>query len=356
MKLGEREVDNVMRFISEGDNFSIFYHLDGDGITSAVLLATALKRLGKNVSYYRPTNYEDFTNGINMDEVTDRIILCDIAGQPVEKGLGLFSGKSICLLDHHELIEGKNFPYINPKMWGDDTYTPCALLTYRLFEDKLKDLDWVAMMGWISDAGPKDDKEFGLRTLKKYNMEPGKHDFLLDNAFGRAAEMTNNMIIEYGRAGADEAVGILLSSNSLAEFMDNERVKNASKKVDKNIAELLDEFDERSERVIDLIYFFEMPSSKKRYAATLSTALSLNKYRNNVVVIMTKVKGDVEKVSIRATGLKVRLPEALREVFKHIKGSGGGHDQASGAQIRPEDTDKFKSLIAAELEKQLKSG
>lgn len=355
MKLGEKEVQKLMKFIEENDDFSIFYHIDGDGITSAVLLTNALRRLGKNVAFYRPTNYEDFENGINLSEATKNIIICDLDGHPLIKNIDMFAGRNLCLIDHHELISGETFPYVNPKAWGDNTYTPCSLLVYYLFEGLLKDLDWVAMIGWISDAGAKDSKEFGLRILKKYEMDRGKHEFLLDNAFGRAAEMTNNMIIEHGRIGADEAVGVFLASNSLNDFMDNERIRSASVRVDKNLKSLLDEFDGRSERSGDRIYFFEVDPKKKRYSSTLATALGLNRYSNSVIVIMTKVKADTMKISIRATGLKVRIPDALREVFKQIKGSGGGHDQAAGAQIRPEDKDRFKLLFSDEIKKQLAS-
>jgi single-stranded DNA-specific DHH superfamily exonuclease len=347
------EVKKVFDFIKERDRFSIFYHIDGDGITSAVLLTAALKNFGKEVVFYRPTNYEDFENGIGMSEVTENIIICDLDGHQMQRNFGQFNGRNVCLIDHHEIVNAENFIYINPKMWGDLTYTPCALLIYRLFEDKIKDLDWIAMIGWISDAGAKDDKSFGIKTLEKYGMERGKHEFFFDNDFGRAAEMTNNMIIEYGREGADEVVGMLLSSNSVKDFMENERLKSASNKVDRNLKYLADDFDKRSECVEDLIYFFEMPSSKKRYSPALSTMLGLNKYKNNVIVIMTRIKGDVMKISMRATGLSIRLPDILRAIFKQIKGSGGGHDQASGAEIRPEDKEKFKVLFAEEVKKQL---
>ncbi len=353
MKLGEKEVQEIMKFIEENDDFSIFYHLDGDGVTSATLLSTALSRLGKKVSFYRPTNYEDFENGIAMSEITKNIIICDLDGHPLQKNIGLFENRNVCLIDHHELITDPGFAYINPKMWGDMTYTPCALLVYKLFEKVISDIDWVAMIGWISDAGPKDNKEFGLSVLKKYSIPIGKHDFLLDTVFGEAAMMTNNMIIEHGRAGADEALGILLSSNSLAEFMENERIKQTSGKVDKNLKSLIEEFKTRSECVGDIIYFFEMDASKKRYSSTLSTALGLNEYRKNVVVIMTKVRADILKVNMRATELNVDIPSALRKIFEHIKGSGGGHAQASGAQIRPEDRDKFKLLFSKEIRAQL---
>lgn len=338
----------VMKFLKDNDDFSIFYHLDCDGITSAALLTEAINRLGKRVYAYRPTNYEDFKPHLDLSDFSKNIIICDVAGTVVGRNISLFSGKNLCVLDHHELAEPECDVYVNPKMWGDDVYTPCALLTYRLLKGLVKDLDWVSLIGTLSDAGGKENKDFVFDVCKKYGVEPGSHEFLLDNIFGRAGELINNMVIEYERHGADEALGILLLSKSLKELMDNERLRSTTEKIDKNIKSLIVEFATKSEKRDNLIYFFEMDPEKRRYASTLSTVLSMHGYGDRVIVIMTKVKNSVEKISIRASNVGIDLPDILKHVFKHMKGSGGGHKPAAGAQIEPNDKEKFKKLFVEE--------
>ncbi len=345
-------VTRVMDFIKKNDNFSIFYHLDSDGITSAVILSTALEKMGKRVYSFRVTNYEDFEKGIDLSYFSDNIILCDM--QPSKSFMDRFNNRKLCVIDHHELIDNDNIVYINPKMWGDMTYTPCSLLTYRLFKDFIPELDWVAAIGVAGDSGGKENGDFVRKVAKRNVVQLKNDEYLFDNDFGLASIMIGSMTLQYGRIGAEEAVGIIKSTPSLKDLIENQRLVSASASAKKELLSLREHFEQKKELYDDLVYFFEANPLKKRYSSSLITPLSLEKeYYGKVIVFMTRINSKTTRVNIRANGVNIKLPEVLKEIFKEINGNGGGHNMAAAAAIRPTDTEKFKRLFLEESKKNI---
>lgn len=353
MKIGENETETIIRYLKENDSFSIFYHLDGDGITSAAIITRTLEKLGKTVNGLRPTNYEDFENGIDLSEFNQNLIICDM--QVWEKVLPELKTKNLCIIDHHELIDHQGMTYINPKMWGDLRYTPCALVTYRALEKLSPELDWVSAIGLVSDSGGKENSAFLRAVAQKYNVNLKDDEYLYNNDFGVAASMLNSITLQNGRIGAEESLGILLSSNSLHELLNNQRLISVNNHVKAEVEKIKASFEHAKENYNDTIFFFDVDPRKKRYSSSVITPLSLDKmYYGKVLVFMTHINGDTLRINMRSNGLNIKLPDVLREVFKKIKGNGGGHNSAAGASIRPSDKDKFKSLFVEEIEKGIK--
>ncbi|MCL5018020.1 MAG: DHHA1 domain-containing protein [Candidatus Parvarchaeota archaeon] len=347
-----KEAKEVLDFIKNNDNFSIFYHLDSDGIISAVILSEAIEKLGKSVYAFRVSNYEDFEKGIDMSYFSDNVILCDM--QPTKDFIERLSSRKLCVIDHHEVIDQGSSVYINPKMWGDNTYTPCSLLMYKLFDDIVPELDWVAAIGLIGDSGGKVNGSFIKGVAKKYSVKLKDDEYLSDNDFGLASNMINSMTLEYGRSGAEEAVGIIKSSNSLKGLLENHRLISASTNANKELGLLREYFENRKELYDELVYFLDVDPTKKRYSSTLITPVSLEKgYYGKIIVFMTKINSHTLRVNIRANGVNIKLPQVLRETFKNIRGTGGGHDMAAAAAIRPQDENKFKSLFLEEAKKNI---
>ena len=338
-------IKGVREFISRNNDFTVFYHLDTDGIVSAVLLTAALKKMNKGVYYYRPTNYEDYKN-IDMGEYSRNIIICDM--QIREDQLQLFKDKNLCIIDHHQLINADLPAYANPKIWEDYTYTPCSLLVYRIFQQEINELDWAAAIGLVGDSGGKENPDFVKKTAEKYGIKIGKDDFMYDNDFGKAAGMIGSMTTLYNREGADEALGILINSNSIADVLNNQKLVFADKKVREELEKLKKDFKEKAWKS-GKVYFYELDQKKKRYSSTLVTELSFDKnYYGNVLVFMTKINGRTMRLNLRANGVEIKLPVILNNIFKKMKGEGGGHDKAAGGSIDYKDMEKFKKLFLEE--------
>ncbi len=353
MEEGVAEIKKIINYIQENNDFSIFYHLDGDGIASAAIIIKAIEYQHKDINSVRPTNYEDFEGKIDLSEFSDNIILCDM--QVSNSFLLELKTKNSCIIDHHELIDYIGIHYINPKMWGDNTYTPCSLLTYRIFESIVPESGWIAAIGLVSDAGGKEQREWLKTAATKYGVKLKEDEYLYDNEFGLAASMLNSMTVRYGREGADEALGILLKTKSLATLINNEKLLSANNTVKNEIHLLRAGFEHEAEQYEDLVYFYEVPRMKKRYSSAVITPLSIGpEYYGKVIVFMSKIKADTMRINMRANGLDVKLPVVLKSIFRKIKGNGGGHDHATGATIHPKDKEKFKLSLVEEIKRQLK--
>ncbi len=345
-------IKRVRDYVSQHDDFSIFYHMDGDGVVSCALLNKVLSSMGKNIVHYRATNYEDFDR-LDLSEYTKNIIICDI--NVSEKNLEAFRNHSTCVIDHHELISGDGIVYLNPKMWGDDTYTPCSLVVYRIFSDLLGGYEWIAAVGIASDSGGKSNKDFMEFAAEKSGIKLGSDEYAHDNDFGKCADMVGSLINIYNRDGSDEALGILISGKDLNETIKNERLLAAEKHVRKELDELFKRFEDEKE-VHGKVIFFKLDPKKKRYSSTLVTTLSFKpEYSNSIILFMTRINSRLIRINARASNVEgVSLPAAFREVFKTIKGTGGGHDKAAGASIEAKDEETFKKLILDALDNQLK--
>ncbi len=341
-------VDSVRKYILDNNDFTIFYHLDTDGIVSATLLTNVLKIMKKEVYSYRPTNYEDYEK-MDMSEYSKNIVVCDM--QIREDQLPLFKDKNLCIIDHHQLLKSSEIAYANPKLWGDNTYTPCSLVVYKIFEGEIKNLDWLAAIGLIGDSGGKENNDFVNKTADKYRIKLGTDEFMYDNDFGSAASMIGSMTTVYGREGADEALGILLSINSIAEVLNNQKFIYADKKVKNELQKLEKDFEDNAEHN-GKVYFYELDPKKKKYSSTLVTELSFNKkYYGSILVFMTKINARMTRLNMRANGVEIKLPVILKSIFEQMKGEGGGHDKASGGLIASKDTARFKELFLKEIAK-----
>ncbi len=339
-------IEKVRNFVEKNNDFTIFYHFDTDGIVSAALLTEALKTFKKGVYYYRPTNYEDYEK-MDMEEYSQNIIVCDM--QIREDQLTLFKRKNLCIIDHHQIINADDIAYANPKLWGDNTYTPCSFLMYKIFKKEIKKLDWLSAIGLIGDSGGKENSGFVKDVSNKYNIKLGNDEFMYDNDLGKAAGMIGAMTTVYNRDGADEALGVLMNSNSINDILKNERFIYAEKKVRKELDYLKKDFEQNAEK-IGKIYFYELNPKKKRYSSTLVTELSFDKkYYGNVLVFMTKINARDMRLNLRANGVDIHLPVILKNIFNKMKGEGGGHDKASGGSINYKDMEKFKKLFLEEV-------
>jgi nanoRNase/pAp phosphatase (c-di-AMP/oligoRNAs hydrolase) len=342
----EMSIASVRNFVSENNDFTIFYHLDTDGIVSAALLSAVLKTMKKGVYYYRPTNYEDYEK-LDMQEYSKNIIVCDM--QIRETQLDLFKKKNLCIIDHHQIINAEGFAYANPKVWGDNTYTPCSLLMYNIFEKEIGELDWLSTIGLVGDSGGKENGEAVTKAAKRYGIKLGEDEYMYDNDFGKAAGMVGSMTSVYNRDGADEALGILINAESLNDVLTNQRFIYADKKVREELEKLKNDFKNGAEK-IGKVYFFELDPKKKRYSSTLVTELSFDKmYYGNILVFMTKINGRTMRLNLRANGVDIHLQVILQSIFSKMNGEGGGHDKASGGSIAYKDMGKFKKLFLEEV-------
>lgn len=332
----------VEEFIKRNDNFTVLYHLDCDGVVSAVLLKKAIEKLGRGVDKFRATNYEDF-DALDVFSMSSNVIVCDMEVKPED--LDAFRDKNLCIIDHHRLVgvEQEDWVlYVNPKSWGDNRYTPCSLLEYELFYNLVPDLDWLAVAGLISDSGGKENSGFVRSTASKYNIDLKGDEFLFQNDFGKAADMINSMITVHRRKGAAAAVKLLSEIKSMGELLQKREFAETYEKLMKEFRRLSKKF-EKEKSTMGTVEFFENSRSDRAYSSTLITTLSHSRgHYGRVIVFLTDLDNGKTRVNVRANGVDISIPEILEKIFKIMPGEGGGHDKAAGATISYNDKERFK--------------
>ncbi len=115
--LGMKEaVDRIQRAITQQERIMIYGDFDADGITSTVILVSALKELGAKVSYRIPDRGKD-SHGLknyHIDEIAEQnvrlIITCDCGiNDHKEVEYAAKKGMDVIITDHHE-PDPKRFP------------------------------------------------------------------------------------------------------------------------------------------------------------------------------------------------------------------------------------------------------
>ncbi len=334
--------NKVIEFFKDHKKISLFYHIDCDGITSATLAISALKKYGFSDIESQPINYEDF----DKIQTRDRSFVFLDINLPKQIYSNL-ANYGLCMIDHHALVEDSSkFVYVNPKMWGDYTYTPASLITYLLFEPDIEVLDWIAAIGVISDAGGKSQLSFIRKTAEKYGIQLKDNDpFLMKNKFGEAADMINSLTIEYDKEGSEKALAILLNTKTLNELLENKELRGTFERVNERIEKIIEKFDKNSE-VRGNIFFFDMPEEYSKYSSTIATKLGLDpEYSGRIIVIGKDIDEERKRLSIRANGVDVDLNDIIKKIVSEIGGEGGGHDKAVGALIYKEREGTFRNML-----------
>lgn len=206
MKDMDKGTEIIKKSIIDKKKIAVYGDYDADGVTSTVILYTALKECGANLIYYIPDRE---TEGYGMctdrveklkEEGVEVIITCDngiAALEQVERAKEL--GMTVVITDHHELpfIECENGKreyvvpkadaIVNPKQ--KDCYYPFKMLcgagiafkfSKLLYEklnmntNKYKDLLQFAAIGTICDVVDLKDEnriiaKLGLKSLNNTN-------------------------------------------------------------------------------------------------------------------------------------------------------------------------------------------
>ncbi|MDP8012641.1 MAG: DHHA1 domain-containing protein [Nanoarchaeota archaeon] len=345
----EKSRKKIIEFLRKHQKISLFYHLDCDGIVSAALAIKGIKTLSSSDIESEPINYEDFDQ-INFKEGAYMFLDVSLPTRVYSQ----LMNKDLCIIDHHTLIENSSqFVYVNPKMWGDYTYTPASLITYLLFENEVREYDWMAAVGVVSDAGGKSQASFIRKTAEKYGIKLNEDDpFSMRSRFGEAANMINSLTVEYNKEGAKKALAVLLKTKTIDELINNEEIKRVYEKVNGRIERLLQDFDKKSE-VHENIFFFDVPKKYSKYSSTIATILGLDpRYFGKVIVIGKDIGDDSKRFNIRANGVNVNLNDIVKRIISEIGGEGGGHDKAVGAVINKEYEETFRRRLSELIQSQ----
>ena len=151
----------VKKFLSQIENKEVVIvsHYDTDGITSAAILAKALKRLDKKfcIKIIKQLEEQTLDELRNLDK-NKLIILLDLGSGSLHH-LGNIKSE-LFIIDHHEIIHEipKNVNIINPHLYNEEEVSG-ACLTYFFAKEisaENKDLSNLALIGMVGDMLEKE--------------------------------------------------------------------------------------------------------------------------------------------------------------------------------------------------------
>lgn len=350
--LTKKQINEVREHLQKAQNPLFLFDNDQDGLCSFLLLRRYLGR-GKGFPVKNARiNGKDYVRKINEFN-SDYIFILDVPEfsedffVEVEK-----YNIPLVWIDHHGLAKEKipNFVYYyNPMMNRKKTNEPVTFLCYEI--TKRKEDMWLGVIGCISDyyvpkfytIYKKENPELCINL--KSNKE-GAFDILYGSEIGRVARM-------FGFAIKDTTTNVINMMKFLIKSKNPYDVLNENKE-NRIIHSRFLEVEKKYSNLIHKAKQKVIPSSKFvffKYGGDTSMSAEISnglKYIYPDKYIFVAYSKDA-RVNISSRGKNVK--EKIMKIISQLdSATGGGHEDAVGAQIKRSDLGKFEMLIKKEFD------
>lgn len=335
----------IRKYIEKSENPLIFFDDDPDGLVSYLLLKKYYEK-GRGVPVKgKPMLDTEFLYSVSRYN-PDLIIVLD---KPiVEQEFVDKVNVPIIWIDHHPVVKIKGVKYYNPRLKDKKDNRCVSYWCYKLTNENL----WLATIGIVADYQIPSFiktfiKEYPSLLDKVYDQEEILYNTKLGKLIrifsfslkGNAADVRRNIdILSRVKDPFDLLNGIGEGSKLLLKRIE---------KIEKMYMKLLEKAvnENKNKKLVVFIY----PSFKLSFTAELSNEL-MYKFPNKLIVV-GREKDDEIRMSLRApkTMKNISLPKAIEKALIGIEGYGGGHDYASGANVKKKDFNQFISVIKNEL-------
>ncbi len=342
MGLTKKQIEEVREHLKKAQNPLFLFDNDQDGLCSFLLLQRYLGRgKGFPIKVSPELTVEYFRKVVELE--ADYIFILD---QPEVSSEFFEEVRKINIplvwIDHHK-IEKEKIPsfinYYNPLFNKSKTDEPVTFLCQQIANRK-EDL-WLAVVGCISDAYlPKFYKDF-QKEYPEISIDSQKpFDILYGSEIGKIAKILGsslkdritNVIMMLKYLMKAKGPYDVLKENNKNKFM-HTKFEEINKKYQKFLEKAKE--TKNTEKLI----FFQYAGDTSM-SADLANGLKFNFPGKFIVVVYAKGP----KANISARGKKVR--NIILKAIEPLKDStGGGHEDAVGAQIRLEDVNSFEKNL-----------
>jgi single-stranded DNA-specific DHH superfamily exonuclease len=347
MSLTKKQISEIREHLEKAQNPLFLFDNDQDGLCSFLLLQRYIKRgKGFPVKNSRSSG-SDYIRKIN-EFGSDYIFILDVPEFSEEFFTEVRKFNiPIVWIDHHD-TEKKKIPafanYYNPFFNKKNSNEPVTFLCWEIVKKVRKEDLWLGVIGCISDSFvpdfyddfKKDNPELSLD--KKgisafdifYGSEIGKISRIL--GFG-LKDKTSNVIM---------MVKFLMKSKGpydiLHENKDNKSFHKRFVEIDKKYTALIKKA--KQEVSVDYKFVFFKYAGDTSMSSEISNGLSYLFPKKYIFVAYT----NGAKVNISARGNNVR--DKVLNIIENLENAtGGGHENAVGAQIQKEDLKKFEDMV-----------
>jgi len=337
--LNEKQIKEIREHLEKAQNPLFFFDNDPDGLCSFLLLQRYIGR-GKGVPIKSfPDLTVDYFRKV-QELKADYIFILDkpVVSKEFWEKIEQFNFPVIWI-DHHEVqVKIPEFVnYYNPLYNKDKRNEPVSVLCYQITNRK-EDM-WLALVGAISDKFLPD---FYSEFKKKYPDldydSKDAFDVLYKSDIGYVAKImsaglkdkTSNVVAMLKfLMKAKSPYEVLKESGS--NFLMHRRFNQIDKRYQRLLKEAIKSYNPKEK-----ILFFQYGGDLS-ISAELSNELSY-RYPNKYVVVMY-VKGIKVNISARGNNVKSKILKAIEGIKD---ASGGGHENAVGAQVKIQDLELFR--------------
>jgi single-stranded DNA-specific DHH superfamily exonuclease len=330
--------------IETKDKILLVYHKDLDGLISALIFTKALKKIGVKISKKIASSNEEIEKVLKKVKDFDKVVILDIDISYMKENL-VKMGKKMLIIDHHpprEDLNAEKIFYVNPRLKNPKIYQPASYLTYKLMSKifDLKEEEWLAVIGVVSDFGYEDCKDLIGKWIKIKKKEE-----LIKTKFWKKVEKLVGII---SKIGFQKVFTLLEKAKSFEEFEKNKIVKKALrkylekiKKCEKSFWKNIKEFEESN------LVISEVKTRQREITSFISTKMA-GRFPEKVLVVLRKA-GNKYAVHARYHGSKeIELGKIMEECARGLDG-GGGHPHAAGATIKAKNRSIFEERIIEKL-------
>ena len=345
--LSQTQIQEIKQHLEKAQNPIFFFDNDVDGLCSFLILQRSIEK-GKGVAI---KSFPDLNQSYirKIDELNaDYIFILDKPKVSKEFILEVTEGKNLPIvwIDHHnvqipeELI--KKVLYFN----SFPTAEPTTYIAQKIFNRK-QDL-WLAMIGCIGDVYlPDFAKEFSEKFPELFpNPETSNisaFDSIYKTEIGKAIQILN-FGLKDTTTNVIRLMKYLYTANSLYDILEENPKTKAIHKRYNELNKTYQKFIEKAEiqnkqNPHPTLIFFEY-SGETSMSSEISNNLYF-KHKDKTIVVIYK-RHDKANISIRGEKALEITQKAIQDIEN---ASGGGHEQATGAQVPLEDLEKFKENI-----------
>jgi single-stranded DNA-specific DHH superfamily exonuclease len=336
--LTKSQLKKIKNELEKSQNPLFFFDNDVDGFCSFLILQRSLER-GKGVAIKSfPELNKDYIRKINELNPDLAVILDkprvskDFIEQVSEKNL------PILWIDHHNIQIKKNLikkvNYYN----SSPSSEPVTYIAQKIFNRK-KDI-WLALIGCIGDAYMPDfAEEFKKQYPELLSGDLNGFDSLYKTEAGKIVRILN-FALKDTTTNVVKLIKFLIKANSpydiLKENPKTRHIHHRYNQINKTYQKLIKKA--KSQKKGKIIYF--------EYSGnmSLSSEIANELYFENKdkIIIIAYKRHDKINVSIRGKNARV----ITKKLIKNIpEASGGGHEQATGAQLPSDNFNKFKENL-----------
>ena len=171
-----KSIANKFLELSKGKEVIVISHNDTDGITSAAIIAKALKRLNKkfSIKIVKQLDEQTINNELKRQNKNQLIFFTDLASGSLDYFQNL--EQPIFILDHHEIDPEKlkqinkdnKIKIINPHLFDEEPITGAGLcyLFAKSLSPKNKNLANLAIMGMVGDRHENELSKLNQQIIK----------------------------------------------------------------------------------------------------------------------------------------------------------------------------------------------